>query len=223
MGNCCAGQAGNTGAIGSSLALGRKDPDSHKQLAKETHFNVDEVYALAELYKSVSNSLHQDGVIQKDEFMQALFNMRPGQVGPNLFADRLFLLFDLKQNNIVDFGEFVRSLSVFHPKAPLEEKAQFAFRIYDLDNTGDIQPSEVKRLLVALLHNNPDLALDDATIGQIIDQTFEEADLAKDGRISNDEWHILVKKDPTIVSFMTIPLLRDVTKRYPSFIFNKQT
>lgn len=25
---------------------------------------------------------------------------------------------------MIEFGEFVRSLSVFHPKAPLQEKAQ---------------------------------------------------------------------------------------------------
>lgn len=42
--------------------------------------------------------------------------------------------------------------------------------MYDLDKTGDIQPSEVKRLLVALLHNNPDIALDEEVIGQIVDQ-----------------------------------------------------
>ncbi len=48
--------------------------------------------------------------------------------------------------------------------------AAVAFRVYDLDGTGDIQPGEVKRLLVALLHGNPEMALDDATIEQIIDQ-----------------------------------------------------
>ena len=37
---------------------------------------------------------------------------------------QLFVLFDLKKNNVVDFSEFVRALSVFHPKAPLEEKAE---------------------------------------------------------------------------------------------------
>lgn len=214
MGNCFS-SPGHSGG----LSLKKRDPDSHSQLAKETHFTVDEVFALGELYKKVSNSLHQDGVIQKDEFMQAVFHTAPGQM--NFFADRLFLQFDLKQNNIIEFGEFVRSLSVFHPKAPLEEKAQFAFRLYDLDKTGDIQPSEVKRLLVALLHNNPDIALDEQVIGQIVDQTFEEADIAKDGRISKEEWMILCKSQPAILSFMTLPLLRnDLTTKYPSFIFN---
>ncbi len=32
-------------------------------------------------------------------------------------------MFDTKQNSVIEFGEFVRSLSVFHPSAPLQQKA----------------------------------------------------------------------------------------------------
>ena len=41
-------------------------------------------------------------------------------------------------------------------------------------------------------------------------QTFEEADLAKDGRISHEEWLILVQKHPVIINYMTLPVLREV-------------
>ena len=40
-----------------------------------------------------------------------------------MLVERLFQGFDLKQNDVVDFDEFVGVLSIFHPSAPLEEKA----------------------------------------------------------------------------------------------------
>lgn len=217
MGNCCGVPSDEAPK---HTAKGGQS-DSLKDLAKDTYFTKDEVHALHELYKRVSNSLHQDGIIQKDEFIFALFHAQPGH--GNLFADRLFEMFDSKRNNVIEFGEFVRALSVFHPAAPLREKAEFAFKVYDLDKTGDIQPDEVKRLLVAMLHGNPDIALDDDHIEQIINTTFEEADLARDGRISHGEFLAFVEKNPAICSFMTLPMLTDVTLKYPSFIFNSFT
>jgi hypothetical protein len=44
----------------------------------------------------------------------------------SLFANRVFEIFDKKKNNVIEFGEFVQALSVFHPKAPLAEKAECA-------------------------------------------------------------------------------------------------
>lgn len=37
---------------------------------------------------------------------------------------QLFDLFDVQQKGFIDFGDFVRSLNVFHPNAPQEVKIE---------------------------------------------------------------------------------------------------
>ncbi|KAF5947113.1 hypothetical protein HYC85_017341 [Camellia sinensis] len=88
-------------------------------LAAETTFTVSEVEALYELFKKLSGSVIDDGHIHT-----------------------IFDLFDMKRNGVIEFGEFVRSLGVFHPNAPVADKIAFAFRLYDLRNTGFIEREE---------------------------------------------------------------------------------
>ncbi|KAF5774356.1 putative EF-hand domain-containing protein [Helianthus annuus] len=65
---------------------------------------MSEVEALYELFKKLSSSIINDGLIHK-----------------------IFDLFDLKCNGVLDFGEFLRSLGVFHPNDPVEDKIKCEF------------------------------------------------------------------------------------------------
>lgn len=47
---------------------------------------------------------------------------------------QIFDLFDLKRNGVIEFGEFVRSLSVFHPKTPESEKTACMFFFLKANN-----------------------------------------------------------------------------------------
>jgi serine/threonine-protein phosphatase 2B regulatory subunit len=43
---------------------------------------------------------------------------------------QIFDLFDVKRKGVIDFNDFVRSLNVFHPNAPQEDKIDCKFKGY---------------------------------------------------------------------------------------------
>ncbi|KAB2000896.1 hypothetical protein ES319_D12G263300v1 [Gossypium barbadense] len=193
---------------------GYKDPTI---LASETPFTVNEVKALYDLFKRVSSSIIDDGLIHKVEFQHAVFRNSSKQ---NLFADRVFDLFDVKHNGVIEFGEFVRSLSVFHPNAPIADKIAFLFRLYDLRQTGYIEGEELKEMLLALLGES-DLLLSNDMVEMIVEKTMVEADSNGDGKIDEEEWREFVKNNPSVLKNMTLPYLNFVLNNEAEIVGNK--
>lgn len=192
--------------------------DDLRRIASNSLFTVNEVEALLELFKKLSSSVIDDGLIHKEDLKLALLKT---PASDNLILDRLFALFDEKKNGVIEFEEFAHALSVFHPRAPMEAKIDFAFRLYDLRQTGFIEREEVRQMLNAILLESG-LQISEESLEVIIDKTFADADADKDGKINKVEWKAFATQHPNLLKNMTLPYLRDITTMFPSFIFNTE-
>ncbi|KAL4575645.1 hypothetical protein LXL04_022496 [Taraxacum kok-saghyz] len=105
------------------------------------------------LYR-MSSSWHYSGIMAKETCLQ---------------IGLIFDLFDVNRSGHIDFTEFVRSLGVFHPKAPQADKILYAFKLYDLRQTGFIEREELKEMVSALLKES-DLSLSDDIIESMVDK-----------------------------------------------------
>ncbi|KAL3619177.1 calcineurin [Castilleja foliolosa] len=182
-----------------------------------TMITVQEIKSLNELFVKLGSTLVDDGFLNREEFNLGLFGNSKHQ---SLFGNRvenMFDMFDSKHDGVLDFGEFIDSLNIFHPRyASSRQSHLFTFKLYDIQQTGYIEKEEVMKMVTEFL-NMSNLILSDDIIEEIVDKTFEEANIEKDGKIDMEEWKQFVAKKPSLLRNMTIPYLKDIPTTFPSF------
>ncbi|TMW58082.1 hypothetical protein Poli38472_013556 [Pythium oligandrum] len=114
----------------------------------------------------------------------------------SVILNRLFDLFDVDKNGVVDFSEISSGLSVFCGGSS-DEKVRAAFSLYDYNGDGYISLEEMTRYLTAvfkvLKEASPDAIShvneSAETLGlRTAEQAFAEADRDHDGRLSFTEF-----------------------------------
>jgi len=143
-------------------------------------FDADEIKRLGKRFRKLD--LDNSGSLSIDEFMSL------PELQQNPLVQRVIEIFDTDGNGEVDFKEFIQGMSQFSVKGDKESKLRFAFKIYDMDKDGYISNGELFQVLKMMVGNN----LKDAQLQQIADKTVIHADADGDGKISFEEFCLVV-------------------------------
>jgi len=171
--------------------MGQSPSQFMDDLERRSNFNSSELERLKKRFMKLDSD--GSGSIDRQEFLQI------PQIANNPLAGRMIAIFDEDGGGTVDFQEFVGGLSAFSSRGGREEKLRFAFKVYDMDRDGFISNGELFLVLKMMVGSN----LKDHQLQQIVDKTIMEADKDGDGKLSFEEFAMMVS-NTDIVKQMTL-------------------
>jgi len=121
-----------------------------------------EIKSLYRRFRRIDKS--NSGVISTPEFLAI------PELALNPLVLRVVGQFDESGEDLVNFREFCRTLSVFSPNAPASEKMKFVFGVYDTDATGVVTNDDMFNVLHLMVGSN----INDEQLKRIVDQTMDE-------------------------------------------------
>jgi serine/threonine-protein phosphatase 2B regulatory subunit len=167
---------------------------SKNKKAKGTHFTEAQIEQLRKKYIQIGRSRDKNGNIDIAEFQRAIGVRNPE------FAKQIFRAFDIDRGKNITFEEFVAGLSAVSPKATVEEKAKFCFKIYDIDGSGTIDKEELRKIILLSAREKQNISQQEAE--RTAQDLFRKFDQSHDGKISLQEFTTKAKTFPQILSFI---------------------
>ncbi|XP_072356676.1 calcium and integrin-binding family member 4-like [Scyliorhinus torazame] len=120
------------------------------------------------------------------------------QVNP--FKDQICKVFSWNKEGLFSFDEFLEMMSVFSENASLSVKADYAFRIYDLNGNDYIDQEDIRNIILRLTYG----MMDETNISVLIHYILDEGDLNNDGMLSFSEFKNVIERSPDFQKSFTI-------------------
>ncbi|MES1923456.1 Calcineurin subunit B type 1, partial [Bonamia ostreae] len=105
----------------------------------------------------------------------------------NVLLERVLQIMTSTEN--FNFNDFLNIVSVFCKTDNKNEKIEFVFKMYDVNNDGFISNGDLFKSIELMVGNN----LSKKEIQELVDRTIFEADQDKDGKISFTEFQSYIK------------------------------
>ncbi|XP_077565660.1 calcium and integrin-binding protein 1 [Stigmatopora nigra] len=126
----------------------------------------------------------------------------------NPFRKRICHVFSTceEKDGSLTFEDFLDLLSAFSDSATLEIKSHYAFRIFDFDDDGTLDRSDLEKLVNCLTGETDDTRLTSEEMRQLINNILDESDIDKDGTVNLSEFQHVISRSPDFVSSFKIVL-----------------
>ncbi|GAA5855004.1 hypothetical protein JCM8547_002341 [Rhodosporidiobolus lusitaniae] len=190
---------GDKGQRGKSQS--KLSPEDLQDLQKNTYFDKKE---LQQWYKGFVKDC-PSGQLNQEEFARIYKQFFPFG-NPKSFAEHVFKVFDKNGNGTIDFREFIGALSITS-RGKLDEKLQWAFQLYDINNDGLITYDEMLKIVQSIYDMTGEMVKlppDEDTAEKRVNKIFALMDLNKDHQLTFEEFKEGSKKDPTIVQALSL-------------------
>ena len=174
-------------------------------LRTDTEFTDNELKEWYRWYRGILLDM-PNGRMDVEEFKKIYNRMFPSGVDDK-YAEHVFRSFDKNKDGQIDFREFVISISITS-RGTLEQKLQWAFKVYDIDEDGYITRKEMLEIVKAIfkmsrhnsLSNSLSVSEDVATPEERVDDIIKQLDANMDGKLSEKEFIDGSKNNPDIAS-----------------------
>ncbi|GBG33271.1 Regulator of G-protein signaling 8 [Hondaea fermentalgiana] len=126
----------------------------HKDSMIQPHDSSDKA-RIAQVLKKLNAT---DGMLSKEQ-VRTMLNRAVGGIETMLF-DKIFALFDVHGNDQVDKHDFVVALSFLSQQGSARNAVDLAFRLFDVDASGEMSKPEFNSMIRAIMCNRLKHALD---------------------------------------------------------------
>ncbi|CBY14598.1 unnamed protein product [Oikopleura dioica] len=145
------------------------------------------------------------GKLSKSEFAEIYQSFFPNG-DARVFAKFVFNVFDRNGDGSIEFSEFLQALSITS-RGNVDEKLEWAFKLYDLDNSGGITKDEMLEIVQAIfsmLGEDDRFAQNSLSPELRVERIFSKMDVNGDGELSKEEFLNGAKNDKSICKALSL-------------------
>lgn len=156
-----------------------------------------------------SNRLDKNELyVTLDDFTNNFYFKEP------FLAQRLFAYLDTEKQGYLSLHKFINGLEVV-VNGSQEEKMEFLFKVFDIDNDGKIDLQEMRMMLKCCLEDLPSLDKDE-TVEELAIALFQDIDVDSSGDISLDELKEAFKRHKSLFKTLTVSTSIWIKPKYTS-------